>query len=441
MKKFLLIVFTIALAYITAYYTSDQASKQQKGDFFYKIKCFFTGEVDTTSASALYKEGKYRYSVYEYNRAAEYYQKAIALDSSYNYLNYSIAECYLESGDTTQAIKTLLKSRYENKTGNEYLILLAEIYLQKGDTSKAEKYLIESNEIFETSRALADLTKIYLNRKNYKKAKNNIDKALNISPIDVNLLDIKRQIFLSMDMPDSAAIYYQTIKSLSPDFYPDYAELAQKAKDENKTQEAINYYSLAIQEEPDNTDYIDARGWLYVELKVYDSAYYDFNRLVQLDSTSYYFYFNRAYVLDFFDSIQEAIRDYKISLIYKTNYNYTYNNLGYEYYRLKDFKNAEKYYSKCIELTPDYYLGLYNRGILYYDFQKYNKAIKDFKNALANSPDNTGIIYYMALSYDKLKNNTKALDYYNEYIRLSGDDIDSTDYEFVIKRIAELSAK
>lgn len=439
MKKFLLIVLTIVLAYITAYNTSGK--KQNEGDLFYKIKCFISGETDTTDASSLSKEATRMFDYGEYNEAIKYYQKAIDIDSNYNYLYYSIAESYLSMQDTNHAIKTLLTSRYKNKNSNEPLLLLAEIYLQKGDTSKAEKYLNESNEIYETSRAFKNLSEIYLRRKNYDKAYYCISKGMKISPNDVSLLESKRTVFLALNMPDSAALYYQKIKSLSPDFYTDYAKLAQKAKDENKTREAINYYSLAINNEPNNTDYIDARGWLYIDLKMYDSAYYDFNRLVQLDSTSYYYYFNRAYVLDFFDSIQEAIRDYKISLIYKTDYNYTYNNLGYEYYRLKDFKNAEKYYSKCIELTPDYYLGLYNRGILYYDYQKYDKAIKDFKNALANSPDNTGIIYYMALSYDKLKNNTKALDYYNEYIRLSGDDIDSTDYEFVIKRIAELSTE
>ncbi|MCF6240272.1 MAG: tetratricopeptide repeat protein [Bacteroidales bacterium] len=441
MKKFLLIIFTVALAYIVAYYTTDKSDKKQSTDLFYKIKCLITGEVDTTDANSLQDEAFRLFATEEYSEAIEYFQKTIETDSTRFYLNYDIAKSYLAMEDTNQAIKTLLSSRYQDKNNNEALILLAEIYLNKKDTAKAVKYLTESNEIYESYIALNYLSQIYLNKKDYRQAKIYIDKALAIFPDDVSLLENKRQIFLAMNMPDSASIYYKLIKSSDPDFYPDYANLATQAKNESKTRKAINYYSLALEEEPDNQEYLNERGWLYSELEMYDSAYYDFNKLVQLEPASYYNYFCRAYVLDYFDSIQEAIRDYKISLKYKDDYKYTYNNLGYEYYRLKDFKNAEKYYSQCIDLDPEYFLAIYNRGILYYDFAKYKKAIDDFKTALANSPDNTGVILYMAKTYEQLKDNVKALDYYNEFIRLSGDDIDSTDYNFVIKRIAKLSAE
>ena len=256
----------------------------------------------------------------------------------------------------------------------------------------------------------------------------------------MDLFNFKRKIFIKLNQPDSASAIYSYILSNDSEYFPDYATDANTAKEAGNYKKAIILYTKAIEVDPGNIDLITNRGWAYVELELYDSAYYDFSLLTKLDSNNYYHYFNKAYVLDYMDSVKEAIRDYNTCLIYYPDYYITYNNMGYEYYRLEDFTNAEKYYSKSIALKDNYYLSHLNRAILYYEAKKYKKTIADCKKTLEISSNNTSAIHYLALSYDKLNKQEKALDYYNEYIRLRQDDIDSTTYEEIIKRIAELSS-
>ncbi len=440
MKKLLLIVFTIALAYLTAYYTADEEQKREKGDFFNKIKFYITGELDTTNAREVFNLAyQYQTDFKYYDDAIELYDKVIELDSTYRLAYYNKSRCYLELKDTANAINSLNNLLKQKPTDNESLNFLGEIYFEKGALDKAEKYFKASAREFESVSVLHNLARLYFKKEDYQKALEYIKKALELEPKNLYLMETTRQIALKMNRNEEAEEIYKHIKEIDPSFYPDYEQMAVEAKNEGEYQKAVNYYTLAIQNEPSNKEYIDDRGWIYIDLQKYDSAYNDFNFLIQLDSTSYYYYFNRAYVLDYLDSINEAIRDYYLSLKYKDNYKYTYNNLGYEYDRLKDYKNAVKYYSKSIELDSTYTLALHNRGILYYNQKKYDKAITDLKQALVGSPNDTGIIYYLALCYDAQNEKAKALDYYNEYIRLKTEITDSTSYNNVIERIAELS--
>jgi tetratricopeptide (TPR) repeat protein len=442
MKKLLAIIFTIALAYITAYYTTDEEQRREKAKVFNKIKFFITGELDTTDLDAVYNQAyKFQYDYGYYNDAIELYDRAIKLDSTYLLAYYNKAQCYLEINDTVSAINSLNNSLQQKPTHSTSLNLLGEIYFEKGALDKAEKYFKASEQNNESAAALHNLAKLYFKKEDYQKALEYIKKALEIEPKNLYLLETNRQIALKMNNTEEAEEFYYQIKEIDPSFYPDYKQLAIDAANEKEYQKAVNYYTLAIQNEPSNEDYINSRGWIYIDLQKYDSAYYDFNLLINLDSTSYYYYFNRAYVLDYLDSINEAIRDYYISLKYKRDYKYSYNNLGYEYDRLKDYKNAIKYYSKSIDIDTTYTLSLQNRGILYYNLKKYDKAITDLKKALAGASNDTGIIYYLALCYDAQNENEKALDYYNEYIRLKTEITDSTRYNYVIERIAKLSSE
>lgn len=443
MKKILAIIFTIFLAYITSYYTTDASSSQEPFDFesnqaFYKIMCFITGETDTTDARALLKEADYFYDYEAYDLALENYNKALKLDSTKGYINLMIADCYMAMNDTSKAISVLEDQLKRDKNDDGILRELGIIYLKKGNFNLAEKYLIEAAEIYDyTPNILFNLSLVYIAKKNYEKALEYIIKAINNSEENTEYINTRRKLYLQLNQPDLAKADYARILAIDSYFFPDYADKAKTAKKNGNIQSAIEYYKLALEFEPNNKDFLDSRGWLYESLEQYDSAYYDFDILVKL-YPDYYNYFNRAYVLDGLGRIEEAIEDYTISIKYKDDYYLSYNNRGYEYYQLKKYELAEKDYTKSIELKGDYHLNHLNRGLLYYKQDRYKEAIADYKIALQYSANNTTIIYELALAYDQLSNQQKALDYFNEYLRLK-EDVDSTTYSYVIKRIAELS--
>lgn len=445
MAKILSVLFTIGLAYIMAYYTVNPAKQQESIGFnssgvFYKIKCLITGETDTTDAPALYERAEDSFSYEDYQYAIKDYERAFKLDSSLTSTKLKIASCYLALDDTSKAISVLKgylpTAKYKDEVANG----LAKIYMEKGDLSLAEKYYKKALGYNpDNMDANADISKIYLQKQDYEKALKHISVALGLYSDNTDYLNMRRRIYLKMGKKELARLDLKHLVEIDAFYFPDYANEAKTAKDNGEYQNAIEKYKLALELDPGNPDYLDGRGWSYYYAEQYDSAYADFDTLVREHPEDYYYYFNRAYVLDALGRIEESINDYTKSISYKDDYYLAYNNRGYEYYQLKKYDLAEKDYTKSIELKSDYYLSYFNRGLVYYDQDEYEKAVADYKIALQYAPDNRNLIYDMGLAYDELKDTANAITYFNQYLRLEGDK-DTSVYNYLVKRIAALNA-
>ena len=227
------------------------------------------------------------------------------------------------------------------------------------------------------------------------------------------------------------------ILSNNPSYYSNFKEIAAQEKSNGNYQGAIENYKLALSDQIDNRELLEARAWVYHSLARYDSALMDFNRVLEL-YPDYLSYFNVAYTFDLLNQIKESIEHYDKSIELKGDYNLSYNNRGYEHYRLKDFKKAEADYTMSILLKSDYSLPLNNRGLLYYELGRYPEAIEDFRNALKYDDNPSNTIYSLALAYDAAKNKQEAINTYNEFLKLANEG-DSIKINHAVNRISELN--
>lgn len=78
------------------------------------------------------------------------------------------------------------------------------------------------------------------------------------------------------------------------------------------------------------------------------------------------------------------------------------------YYASSNQKKVE-YYSKAIQLDPNYKSAYYNRGIAYYDKKQYYKSIADYTSALNLDPNYSSAWYNRSLCYYNLAQYEKAL--------------------------------
>lgn len=69
-------------------------------------------------------------------------------------------------------------------------------------------------------------------------------------------------------------------------------------------------------------------------------------------------------------------------------YHRVHNTLGQSYHKLKNYKEAEKYYKQAVSQAPQEYSALYrfNLGVLYYDMTEYDKCISHLNYAAENLP-------------------------------------------------------
>jgi tetratricopeptide (TPR) repeat protein len=85
----------------------------------------------------------------------------------------------------------------------------------------------------------------------------------------------------------------------------------------------------------------------------------------------------------------------------------------------KNLDLALKYYSKAIELNPEYVFAYNNRGLAYSHLKEYDKAISDYNRAIELNPEHAKAYYNRGVAYSDLKEYGKAISDYNKAIELN----------------------
>ena len=83
------------------------------------------------------------------------------------------------------------------------------------------------------------------------------------------------------------------------------------------------------------------------------------------------------------------------------------NNLGIEYYKQKDYAQAERLYQKAVKIQPSYEKAFYNLGNIYRVKEDYSRAISMYQKAAQLNPknfrnhNNLGNAYAMMKNFDE----------------------------------------
>jgi tetratricopeptide (TPR) repeat protein len=118
------------------------------------------------------------------------------------------------------------------------------------------------------------------------------------------------------------------------------------------------------------------------------SALRDFNSAIEKDPTLARAYSNRAAIYLGDEEYGLAASDLRHAASLDPGDDYTFFILGAVYARLGNFDEAEKAYSRCVELDRDYgFTALLYRGQVYVALSRYDEAELDFRVFLDNEPD------------------------------------------------------
>ena len=114
-----------------------------------------------------------------------------------------------------------------------------------------------------------------------------------------------------------------------------------------------------------------------------------------------------------------AIKYFKLSLKYNSNFPDTFNNLGVALAENKEHKEALTNYNKAIELKQDYIDAYLNRGISLNKLKKYEEAIKDFDLVIDKEPENAKAFNNLGNVFKGLKKFDKAIYFYDKAIKIN----------------------
>ncbi len=145
---------------------------------------------------AWYETGNYKNAMADYLRSELYFENNKIADKEYGHLLHFIGSVFKRQNDHQQALKYYLriidlgKLIHDRELEAEGLYLSADIYYQLGDSAKDIDMSLRSLEIFSELKnypmegmMLGNVAHHYLSGKNYKKAKEYLDKSLETSKL------------------------------------------------------------------------------------------------------------------------------------------------------------------------------------------------------------------------------------------------------------------
>jgi serine/threonine protein kinase len=106
------------------------------------------------------------------------------------------------------------------------------------------------------------------------------------------------------------------------------------------------------------------------------------------------------------------------------NFHVAYNNRGLAYMNKNDYVSAINDFSEAIKIRKSYTTAYNNRGTAYYHLEKYKQSIKDYQEAIKLNPDYADAHNNLGNAYARLKNYKEAIKNYKKALELDPDDKD-----------------
>lgn len=164
-----------------------------------------------------------------------------------------------------------------------------------------------------------------------------------------------------------------------------------------KYNEAIGYFSKAIEQAPELSTAWYNRGGVRMKLKSYSLAVVDFNKAILLDTANWDAYFNRSLAYRYTYNYQFALADLNIYLQHYPNDLGAINERADLAIEMSEWPQAESDLKRLIKATGDSYLLTSRLVTVYVKQKKYTQAESLLTNNIVSNPDNLSYYYDRAI--------------------------------------------
>ena len=166
-------------------------------------------------------------------------------------------------------------------------------------------------------------------------------------------------------------------------------------------------------------------GISYSKSRPYENSVKFYASATSATSTSSIAYYNMGNIIKSNNGNSQLVINYYTKAIeVKPDYAEAYHNRGNTYYQQKSFDKAIADHNKAIKLKPDFADAYYDRGSAYNGQGMFDKAINDFTKTIQLVPDyvkaynNRGFAYFNKAMYDKaISDYSRAIELKPDYVR------------------------
>ena len=164
------------------------------------------------------------------------------------------------------------------------------------------------------------------------------------------------------------------------------------------TQEALNEFSKAIENQPEYDELYRLRGRAYVDLRDYSKALQNFNLALNLNPGNTTAILNRANTYMYIGKLDSSLLDLNRAIDLLPGEASAFLNRGSLYAKINRYDKAIQDFNKAIELDSGFAIAYFNKGLVCELAGKETEALKSFKKfvSIAKSEDKKAIDYSKA---------------------------------------------
>jgi len=279
-------------------------------------------------------------------------------------------------------------------------ILLLILLLVWGAHTQGQK----SNDFYKKAKELHD-------KGQSKEALIQIDNALNLDSLNIDFLDLKGGILLSLKEYQGSYDSYSKAIQIEPTNFYIYDHRGLMLQTIQQFDSAISDHSralkFALNDTLRNTSLVN-RAAAKIGIRDFTGAYADLILVYKKDSSDIGMLTNLAAICDEIGKGEETLKYLLRVIKLQPDFFPAYGNIGFKYQEIGNFKEAIKYYNKVLELKPNEPLGYSNRGYNKFKLGDYKGAHEDIEKSLELYPDNSYAYRIRALIYINENNKEKA---------------------------------
>ena len=341
------------------------------------------------------------------------------------------ARCLRRLYRMQESVEVLAEVLYLDQFNIELMADLAESHMQAGNTMEAFtlygtlSQMQPENHYFKTCQA-----RILYKEKQYKES---ISICEDIAAQDSipEILTLIADAYNNLGKADSALVYYNHILSKRPNHVPTLSKKADILLSVKQYVPVIDISREYLNEDPDNMTMLPIYGLALYLQGSYPLSIEQFEHQRDLGDDSYavhYYLGLNHYMMDNWPrAIEELEKAYQIdssdvTLVYQLAHAKSHMPIvtGMESHRLNP--ESERLYSKALEMlqpSPTMMHNIYgSMAMARHTIAQYAEAIKYYELSYKYNPKNISALSSIGYCYERLKNYTKALEYYERYLKL-----------------------
>lgn len=203
-------------------------------------------------------------------------------------------------------------------------------------------------------------------------------------------------------------------------------------------QEAIKFYTEAIDKTPKFADAYNNRGRVKLELDNLEGAIQDFETAVSIDDKFYMAKFNLAEAYSNTNKLEESLGLLKqISNQYKDS-SFYYVTLSNVLIQKNNFADANSNLAVALKLNPKNDKAFTNLGYIQYSDKNYEAAKQNFEKAISLNPKQDFALNNLSLIYAQQEDYVKALEIVEKAIEINKNEIYQNNKAYYLLNLGKL---